>query len=78
MAKGYVPYHLPEGEDLYYLSWCHGLAGKNRLYYILYDITEDENYLEFSKKMTQNMIYRSKHEDNNMKWVHTENRVNPN
>jgi lantibiotic modifying enzyme len=27
-----VPHHLPGGEDLFYLGWCHGPAGTQRLF----------------------------------------------
>ena len=41
---GYRIFHSrPGGEDLYYLSWCHGPVGTNRLFYQLGEITgEDE------------------------------------
>ena len=44
--KGYVPHHLPGGEELYYLNWCHGPAGISRLYYSLYDVTKDQEWLD--------------------------------
>lgn len=35
-SDSYVIYHhAPEGEDLYYLGWCHGPVGTNRLFYEL-------------------------------------------
>lgn len=43
--KGYIPHHLPGGESLYYLSWCHGPAGTSRLYYALYEATKDKLWL---------------------------------
>jgi lantibiotic modifying enzyme len=39
--RGLVCHHLPEGEDLFYLGWCHGPAGTGRLYYRLWKITGD-------------------------------------
>ncbi len=52
--KGYIPHHLPGGEDLYYLNWCHGPAGTGRLFYSLYEATNDEAWLE---KMTRTADY---------------------
>lgn len=43
---GLIFHHEPEGEDLFYLSWCHGPPGTARLYYRLWQITEDEAWLE--------------------------------
>ena len=34
----------PGGEDLYYLSWCHGPVGTNRLFYQLGQITGDAEW----------------------------------
>ncbi len=128
--KGYVPHHLPDDENLYYLSWCHGPTGTNRLYYVLnevtsdekwldkiifssdhmmtegidktqtpgfwnnvgkccgassiaeyymwlYDITGDEKYLDFSRKMTNLILEKGTNESNYIKWIHAENRVSP-
>jgi lantibiotic modifying enzyme len=36
-----VFHHEPDGEELYYLSWCHGPAGTARLYHELADATGD-------------------------------------
>ncbi len=44
--KGYIPHHYPGGEDLFYLSWCHGPAGTSKLYYSLYEFTEDDKWLD--------------------------------
>ncbi len=128
--KGYVPHHLPGGEDLYYLNWCHGPSGTSRLYYALYDITKDDTwldkithpannmmaegidktetpgywnnvgkccgavsvaeyylwlyditgnkeYLDFSHKMTQQIMNKSTQEGDHIKWLHAENRRSP-
>ncbi len=129
-SKGYIPHHLPEGEDLYYLGWCHGPAGTSRLYYSLFDATQDEKwldkithsadylmlegidqnetpgywnnvgkccgatgvaeyyfwlfkitgntkYLHFSERMTQKIISSLTQEEDYIKWIHAENRRNP-
>jgi lantibiotic modifying enzyme len=43
-------HHEPEGEDLYYLGWCHGPVGTARLFYRLYEITGDKTWLDWVKK----------------------------
>jgi lantibiotic modifying enzyme len=36
----------PDGKELYYLGWCHGPAGTTRLFYRLYLITKDGNWID--------------------------------
>jgi lantibiotic modifying enzyme len=43
-------HHEPEGEDLFYLGWCHGPVGTARLFYRLYQITEDPVWMEWVEK----------------------------
>ena len=44
-APGYRIFHSrPGGEDLYYLSWCHGPVGTNRLFHQLGEITGDPEW----------------------------------
>lgn len=45
-GEGLVFHHEPGGEDLFYLGWCHGPAGTARLYWLLWEITRDETWLE--------------------------------
>ncbi len=129
--KGYIPHHFPEGEELYYLSWCHGPPGTTRLYYSLYQATDDEQWLDkmiqpanhllnegieehetpgywnnvgkccgavgvaeyyllmyqitgndayknFSKKLTENLLTKAVQDQDTLKWIHAENRTSPN
>ena len=39
-----VFHHEPGGEQLYYLSWCHGPAGLSRLFYRLGEVTGDDRW----------------------------------
>lgn len=41
-----VFHHEPNGEDLFYLSWCHGPPGTARLFYRLSQITMDQSSME--------------------------------
>jgi lantibiotic modifying enzyme len=43
-------HHEPEGEDLFYLGWCHGPVGTSRLFYRLYEITEDPAWMEWVER----------------------------
>jgi rhamnogalacturonyl hydrolase YesR len=43
-------HHEPSGEDLFYLGWCHGPVGTARLFYRLYEATEDRAWLEWVKR----------------------------
>lgn len=43
---GLIFHHEPEGGDLFYLSWCHGPPGTARLYYRLWQITQEGHWLE--------------------------------
>lgn len=41
-AHGLLPHHFPDGEELYYLGWCHGPAGAVQLFERLVDAGETE------------------------------------
>lgn len=45
-----VFHHEPEGEDLYYLSWCHGPAGTGRTFYRLHEVTGDREWLDWTRR----------------------------
>lgn len=40
-------HHEPEGEDLYYLGWCHGPVGTSRLFYRLAKVTSDNEWMQW-------------------------------
>jgi lantibiotic modifying enzyme len=45
---GYLIFHNePLGEDLFYLAWCHGPVGTNRLFYELARATDDASWMEW-------------------------------
>ena len=45
---GYRLFHSrPGGEDLYYLSWCHGPVGTNRLFHQLAEVTGDDEWRDW-------------------------------
>jgi lantibiotic modifying enzyme len=45
-----ICHHEPEGENLFYLGWCHGPVGTARLFWRLHQVTGDKEWLEWVKK----------------------------
>ncbi len=123
-------HHEPEGEELYYLGWCHGPVGTSRLFYRLFQITRDQewmdwvergakaimesgvpeqevegfwnnvgvccgsagvadfflslygltqkkDYLDFARHLTNDLLSKSTHTDNGIKWIQAEHRARP-
>ncbi|MCK4644777.1 MAG: hypothetical protein KAU46_00845 [Candidatus Aminicenantes bacterium] len=123
-------HHEPEGEELFYLGWCHGPVGTARLFYRLYQITEEQEwmhwiekgahgilksgipdqevpgfwnnvgvccgsagvaefflslyqvtekqeYLEFARELTTQILNKASHDASGMWWVHAEHRSRP-
>jgi lantibiotic modifying enzyme len=46
----------PDGRHLYYLSWCHGPAGTGRLFYRLYQVTNDASWMAWTKKAARAVV----------------------
>jgi lantibiotic modifying enzyme len=55
-GDGCMIYHDNEHKDLYYLSWCHGPAGTARLFYRLYQITNDPQWMDWMKRSAKALI----------------------
>jgi len=123
-------HHEPEGEELFYLGWCHGPVGTARLFYRLYQITkeqewmhwvekgangvlksgipdqevpgfwnnvgvccgsagvaelflnlyqvtEKQEYLEFARELTTQILNKASKDKSGMRWVHAEHRSRP-
>ena len=51
-----VFHHEPGGENLYYLSWCHGPAGTARLFYRLSQVTGEKSWLELVDRCAQGTL----------------------
>jgi lantibiotic modifying enzyme len=49
-------HHEPEGEDLYYLGWCHGPVGTARLFYRLFQITGDEEWMTWVERGARGIL----------------------
>ena len=48
-----VFHNEPDGKDLYYLGWCHGPVGTARLFFRLYEVTKDREWLTWVQKSAQ-------------------------
>jgi lantibiotic modifying enzyme len=46
----------PDGRDLYYLGWCHGPVGTARLFYLLYEVSRDESWLDWVRKSANALL----------------------
>lgn len=49
-------HHEPEGEDLFYLGWCHGPVGTARLFYRLFQITSDMEWMKWVEKGAHSIL----------------------
>jgi hypothetical protein len=41
---------------LHYFGWCHGIAGTSRLYYKLYQITKEQQWLQVIRKSAASVM----------------------
>ncbi|HEV8486894.1 MAG TPA: lanthionine synthetase LanC family protein [Blastocatellia bacterium] len=120
----------PDGKDLYYLGWCHGPVGTARLFYRLYQVTGNRewmrwvsraargimtsgipemqtagfwnnvsqccgsagvaqffldlyrvthrrDYLDFSKRVTAQVLAKATQDQDGIRWIQAEHRVKP-
>jgi lantibiotic modifying enzyme len=51
-----VFHHEPDGQDLYYLGWCHGPVGTARLFYRLWEVTGDKVWLDWVRKSARGIM----------------------
>ena len=52
-----IPHDLPKENDLFYLGWCHGPAGTNRLFYELFAVTKDSRWQTFADAATESVLH---------------------
>jgi len=46
----------PDGLDLHYLSWCHGPAGTARLFFVLHQITGDDEWMGWMRRSARGIM----------------------
>ena len=51
-----VHHHTPDGEELYYLGWCHGPAGTGRLFHLLARLTGDAKWQAWLDRSARSLI----------------------
>lgn len=49
-------HHEPDGQDLYYLGWCHGPTGTAQLFYRLCQVTGDKEWMGWVEKCAQGIL----------------------
>ena len=59
------------------VSQCCGSAGVAQFFLDLYGVTKDGAYLQFSKKMSNDLLMRGTRDQQGLRWVQAEHRVRP-
>ena len=57
---------------------CAGSAGVAQFFLDLYDVTQDRSYLDFSTRMTADLLARATRDSAGTRWVQAEHRTQPN
>lgn len=52
-----IRHHTPGGEDLYYLSWCHGPVGTNRLFHQLHAATGENGWMDWMHRGARGIMH---------------------
>ncbi len=60
-AQGLLPHHFPDGEELFYLGWCHGPAGTCQLANRLGEMEGQAAWQEYSKLATDELVRAALH-----------------
>jgi lantibiotic modifying enzyme len=56
-GEGCLVFHNePDGRDLYYLGWCHGPTGTARLFYELWKVTGNSEWLDWTKRSARAIL----------------------
>jgi lantibiotic modifying enzyme len=59
------------------VSQCCGSAGVAQFFLDLYRVTHDARYLEFSRRVTRDLLSRAATDRHGTRWVQAENRIQP-
>ena len=59
------------------VSQCCGSAGVAQFFLDLHGVTQDSAYLQFSKRMSANLLARGTRDEKGLRWVQAEHRVRP-
>jgi lantibiotic modifying enzyme len=59
------------------VSQCCGSAGVGEFFLSLYQVTHEKRYLDFARRITDNLLARATTEPKGLKWIQAEHRVKP-
>jgi len=59
------------------VSQCCGSAGVAQFFLDVYGATKNPEYLEFSRRMTADLLARGTRDEKGLRWVQAEHRVRP-
>jgi lantibiotic modifying enzyme len=79
-AQGILQSGIPEKQTPGFwnnVGVCCGSAGVAEFFLDVYLVTKDRRYLNFSRRVTDNLLVRGSHEGQGMKWIQAEHRVRP-
>jgi lantibiotic modifying enzyme len=79
-ANGVMKSGIPEKQTPGFwnnVGRCCGSAGVAEFFLDLYRITKDQRYMDFSKKMTHDLLKKAVSEGKGLKWIQAEHRVRP-
>ena len=62
-ALGHIPHHFPDGEQLFYLGWCHGPPGTCQLANALPTVEGSEFWEDYSKTATDSLLRSALHKN---------------
>ncbi|MGI9517455.1 MAG: lanthionine synthetase LanC family protein [Pirellulaceae bacterium] len=60
-ARGLLPHHFPDGDELFYLGWCHGPAGTCQLANRLGAMEDQASWQDYSKLATDELVRAALH-----------------
>ncbi len=79
-ARGILTSGIPEKQTPGFwnnVGRCCGSAGVAEFFLDLYRVTKDPEYLQFSRRVTDNLLTRATAEGKGLKWVQAEHRIHP-
>ena len=79
-ARGIIESGIPEKETPGFwnnVSQCCGSAGVAEFFLSLHKVTRERAYLEFSKRVTAQLLSKATRDRDGMRWIQAEHRVRP-
>jgi len=79
-ARGIIESGIPEKQTPGFwnnVSQCCGSAGVAEFFLSLHQVTHDRTYLEFSKRVTAQLLTKATRDRDGLRWIQAEHRVRP-